>query len=253
MNIVSVALALLSFGPALQAAETAYSALRVVGREQGAGALNRVIEMRGRFGAPEPDIWRVTLEEGNARGGIRDIEVQRNRILSQKTPAARSGGSPMNFNSLNLDSEGAFTIANQEARKTNVAFDRIDYTLRGGAGGGAPVWTLDLLDRKAGKVGSFQIAADSGEVLRQNLRGNGDRDRDVADDRDAADAPRNRDRERDRDEESPKREQRYTAEGNPSLGVDDFLFNLGKRFERRGNQMKNFFTGRGFVDERERR
>src|SRR5437867_2269029 len=91
---------------AAHAAETAYTALRVVGKESGKEALNHVVELRGRSGSPDPAVWLVVLGEPRARGGIRELEVQRGKIIGERAPAARALGTAMNFNQLNLDSDG---------------------------------------------------------------------------------------------------------------------------------------------------
>src|SRR5258708_3386070 len=119
MRVLICTALFLAWALAASAAEsvpTAYSALRIVGKQNGAEALNRVLEVRGRFGAPEPETWRVTLEDPAARGGVRELEVQRGQIVGEKTPVGRAPGSPMNFNQLNLDSEGVFTVGNQEGQ-----------------------------------------------------------------------------------------------------------------------------------------
>ena len=227
---------------AATAADTAYSALRVIGKRDGQETLNRVIELRGRGGSPQPSAWKVTIDEPRARGGVREIDVQRGKIVGERTPTARSSGSPMNFNQLNLDSEGAFTIANQEAEKAGVPFDRVDYRLTSGTGGGAPVWALDLFDGKNGRMGSIEFAADSGTVLHRQLsrtpQSSSDLDdRAYLDDRRPPPPP-----SRSGDGEGSSRP------GEPFRSVPDFFHRLGKRFEKRSHQLENFFTGKGGRD-----
>jgi len=230
------------------AQDTAYSALRVVGRSQGPGSLNRVLELRGRAGSPQPAVWKITLDEPSARGGVREIEVQRGKIISERAPtSARTAGSPMNFNQLNLDSEGAFTVANQEAQKASTPFDHVDYVLRSGTGGGAPVWLLDFTDSKLGRAGSIEIAADSGTILRKDI-GLGrlrqpDDDRAFLNDR-VNPPPR---------PSAPRSDEGgYSTPGEPFRSPADFFHRLGKRFEKRSGQMENFFTGKGATADRQR-
>ena len=102
------------------------------------------------------------IDDPNARGGVRKIEVRGGRITGERTPTGRDYGPQMNFNQLNLDSDGAFTVANQEAEKRGIPFDRLDYTLSSGVGRGAPLWTIELFEGKSGRVGTLRIAADSG-------------------------------------------------------------------------------------------
>jgi len=220
---------------ALQASDTAYSALRVVGKRDGQAILNHVVEVRGHNGTPQPPVWTVLIDDSRARAGVRELEVQRGKIVSERTPTSHGVSSPMNFNQLNLDSEGAFTIANQEAQKTNVQFDHIDYLLRAGTGGGAPVWQMDLFAGPNGHVGSIDIAADSGTVLRRNF----DRGHAGEDDHAYLDDHRNPPPSYQGSDEG------FSKSGEPFRSVPDFFHRLGKRFEKRGHQLENFFTGKG--------
>ena len=226
-----------------QAADTAYSALRVIGKRDGQEVLNRVVELRGRAGNPNPPVWKVIIDEPRARGGVREIEVQRGKIIGEKTPTSRNVGAPMNFNQLNLDSEGAFTIANQEAQKERVAFDRIDYTLKSGTNGGAPVWELELFDGSNGRMGLVAIAADSGTVLHRQLdrapRNSGADDRAYLDDRrNPPPPPRYQDGDMDRNYD------RDRADGPSPGSLPAFVNRVGRHFQKRGRQIENFFTGK---------
>ncbi|MES2571575.1 MAG: hypothetical protein V4710_16160 [Verrucomicrobiota bacterium] len=257
-----------------RAADTAYSALRLIGKQSGADSLNRVIEVRGRGGAPTPAVWKVILEEPRARGGIREVEVQRGKIIAERTPVGRPLGTPMNFNQLNLDSEGAYTIATQEAEKTGVVFDRVDYVLRSGTRNSAPIWDLQLHSARRGMVASLQLAADSGTVLQQegfNVRNNRPAPRDdqrppappVYEDRDyvergpVAEDDRGRyerrseyrryerrsDYRRDEEPEAGYADEQYDERRDRIHNVPSFLRRVGKHFEKRGVQIKNFFVG----------
>lgn len=228
-----VFLALLLLAPvAARANDTAYTALRVLGKRD-AAALNNVVEVRGRMGAPQPDVWKVVVDDKQARGGVREVEVQRGRIVAERTPMSRGLGSRMNFNQLNLDSDGVFTVVNQEAQKQSIAFDHLDYLLKAGTGGGAPVWEVQLYEGSA-SAGRMAIAADSGSILDAALvRATG-----------GSRIPREDyqpiDRRPPPDEERGG-QKRWSDPGEPFQGPDDFFHRLGKRFERRGNQLKKFF------------
>ena len=149
--------------------DSAYKALRVAGGGDQA-LLNHVIEVKGVKGDPQPPVWKIVVDDPNARGGVRELEVSGGKIISEHTPvrnyAGSSAGVAMDFKRLNLDSEGAFTIANQEASKRNTGFDSIDYVLRGDDQTNAPVWVLRLLDTKEVNVGTIYISADNGAVIR---------------------------------------------------------------------------------------
>lgn len=234
---------------AAHAADTAYSALRVVGRQHGKDALNRVVEVRGRSGTPEPAVWKIVLDEPRARGGVREVEVQRGRIIAERTPVGGSVGAPMNFNQLNLDSEGAFAVVNQEAQKAGVPFERVDYSLRSGPRGSAPIWELQLFSRSEGEVANIQIAADSGAIVRQSgLTMRGGRPYPRYDDRSRADEDRyadDREYGRPRGDYRRDDDRRYDEmeEREPIRDVPSFFRRVGQHFQRRGVQIKRFFTG----------
>jgi len=226
--------------------DTAYKALRVFGKQQGESLLNKVTELRGRNGVPQPQVWKVVAADSSARGGLTEAEIQRGKIIGLRTPTARGGSSvPMDLNRLNLDSDGAFTVADQEMQKQTIPFDRIDYVLRSPAPHQAPIWTLDLFDRGT-KVATMQIAADSGALLDKQTFAPSRPSQDYSNDRDYVDGPKppsDHDRRHRDDDRYANEDGRWSHSGEPFRGVDDFFHRLGKRFERRGNQLKNFFTG----------
>ncbi len=240
MKVHLLALCTLLAPLAAHAADTAYTALRVVGKKDRT-TLNRVLEVRGRNGTPQPDVWKITVEEPQARGGLREYEVQRGRVIAQRTPTGRSYGGVMNFGQLNLDSDGVFTIVNQETQEQGIVFSRLEYLLKAGTGGGAPVWQVDLFDGSR-STGRMVIAADSGAVL----------DRSFQSDAGRAPEPRStRSRTdddayyagRDREDLPPVSNGRYSERGEKFRSVEDFFHRLGKRFERRSDQLKKFFVG----------
>ncbi len=218
----------------LQAADTAYSALRVYGKKEGEQALYRVVELRGKGGTPQPTSWKLTIDDPRARGGVREIDVKGGRISGERTPVGRDFGAPMNFTQLNLDSDGVFTVANQEAEKLGIPFDRLDYTLHSGSGGGAPIWTVELFEGRNGRVGTLRIAADSGAIVEKNFsserRFEGDRAY-VEPDRRRAPEPNRRTSE-------------YREERDPGEEIGAFFNRVGRHFQKRGRQLSNFFTGK---------
>ncbi len=228
----------------VEPAATAYTALRVVGKESGQGALKRVIEMRGRSGAPQPAVWKIVLSEPGARGGVREVDVQRGRVIGERTPVARGPvGEAMDFSRLNLDSDGVFTIVNQETQKTGQTFDRLDYSLRSGSGGGAPVWTVELFDGRRGKVGTMLLAADSGAVLEQSRSSVSAGD--IASDREYARGnPPPLVAQDDNVYRGQSQDSRYSQPGERFRSLPDFFHRLGNRVVRHGEHLENFFTGK---------
>jgi hypothetical protein len=237
MNKTLLTLALAAL-PALAHADydTAYTALRVFGKKFGDSALNRVVSVTGRNGTPQPAVWKVTAQDSTARGGLLEAEIQRGKVIAQRTPTARGPAAAMNFSQLNLDSDGAFTIANQEMQKQGVQFDRLDFHLRAPTASQPPIWHVDLFDRGT-RVASFELAADSGAILERQIsrelvpKPGPSSDRDFLTGR-----PPQRGPVADQD-----RPDNWSRPGEPFRGVGDFFHRLGKRFERRGDQLKHFF------------
>ena len=162
---------LLAAGP-----DSAYQALRVVGTQRGQDALKHVIELEGRGGVPQPIIWRVVLDDPAASGGVRELDVAHGKIVAEHTPVrAYSGaaaGALIDFHKLNLDSSGAFTVAEKEAQTAHLGFDSVDYTLRTGDGPNAtPVWVIHMVDASRHSVGTMSLAADTGEIVSSDLYG----------------------------------------------------------------------------------
>lgn len=155
--------------------DSAYQALRAIAAVRDQSVLNRVTEVKGLSGTPQPDKWTVVLDDPLARGGVREIEVANGHIVSERTPVKAYSGVgeavSMNFQKLNLDSEGAFTVADDVARKANIGFEAVDYVLRCDDTNSAPTWVLQLLDENRHSVGTVSIAADSGMVVSKSFGG----------------------------------------------------------------------------------
>ena len=165
----SFAALLLFVTPALaQENATAYEALRVVGSELGRGALNRVVTIAGVKGNPQPEKWKIVLEDPNG-GGVREVDVADGKIDSEHRPsrsvAGSTEGATIDTSRLNLDSSGAYEVASHTAELSHANFATADYTLRTDERG-EPVWIVTLLSRSSRPVGTIHIGAMRGTVKR---------------------------------------------------------------------------------------
>src|SRR5205823_7475569 len=166
----SVAALLLLVSPALaQQNATAYEALRVVARQSGRGVLNHIVSITGVQGNPQPEKWKIILEDSRAAGGVRDLEVADGRIASEETASRTLTGSTegarIDMARLNLDSSGAYAVASHTAEASHARFATADYTLRTDERG-EPVWIVTLLNRSSRPVGTIYIGANRGTVKR---------------------------------------------------------------------------------------
>ncbi|MEP7015225.1 MAG: hypothetical protein ABI925_07280 [Verrucomicrobiota bacterium] len=147
---------------------TAYEALRIVGSQMGRDHVNRVISVSGSEGNPQPETWKILLDDSRARGGVREVEVAGGRVVSERTPVrsvtGSSEGATIKTAHLNLDSSGAFSVASHTAEKSNTQFETASYTLRTDEHGD-PVWIVTLENRSR-PVGTIYIGANRGVVTR---------------------------------------------------------------------------------------
>src|SRR6266487_1345503 len=148
---------------------TAYEALRVVGKQLNRDFVSHVISVSGLDGDPQPKTWKILLDDPRARGGVREIEIANDQIVSERTPvrsvAGSSEGATINTSRLNLDSSGAYAVASHTAQKSNTRFATVSYTLRTNEGGD-PVWIVTLENESARPVGTIHIGANRGNVTR---------------------------------------------------------------------------------------
>jgi hypothetical protein len=179
---------------------TAYNALRVVGNQFSRDAINHVISVTGTDGTPQPKTWKVLLADKAARAGVREIEVSNGRIVSERTPVrtvvGSTEGATINTSHLNLDSNGAYSVASRTADKSNTQFDTATYTLRTDERG-EPIWVVTLQNASHRPVGTIHIGANRGTVVRTEGMFNGasmdqvvtadDADRDLGDEDDTDD------------------------------------------------------------------
>jgi len=161
-----VALLLLATPALAQENATAYEALRVVSSEMGRGALNQVVSITGVKGNPQPEKWKIILENPDGRG-VRELEVADGKIGSEHRPgrsvAGSTEGATINTSQLNLDSSGAYEVASHTANLSHANFATVDYALRTDERG-EPTWIVTLLSRSSRPVGTIHIGAMRGAV-----------------------------------------------------------------------------------------
>ncbi len=148
---------------------TAYEALRVAGRQLGRDALDHIVTITGVEGNPQPEKWKIILEDPDARGGLREVEIANDRITSEREPgrsvAGSTEGARLNTARLNLDSSGAYAVASHTAEVSHTGFATADYTLRTDERG-EPTWVVTLLNKSSRPVGTIYIGATRGTVRR---------------------------------------------------------------------------------------
>lgn len=172
MKFISVltSFALLAFTVSSFAADTAYTALNAVGKVKGQAYLDNLLDLEGLDGSSQPGTWRLIFEDSTSRGGFREVEVRGGEIISQSTPLKSPFGSSdrVNLDHLQLDSDGAFTLAEREANKEGISFATANYLLQ--ADSGKPVWRVQLLNSGGNVVQTLRISAKTGDVIGGHTR-----------------------------------------------------------------------------------
>ncbi len=150
-----------------QEQSTAYDALLVVGKQFSRAAVQRIISVTGVDGDPQPVRWTVLIADRRSPSGVRELQVANGRIVSNRP--GEGGGTAkrvtIKTSQLNLDSSGAFTVANHTADQSHTNFDRVAYTLRTSERG-TPVWIVTIQDKTRRPLGTIHIAANRGNVTR---------------------------------------------------------------------------------------
>jgi hypothetical protein len=146
---------------------TAYTALRLIGNLRGEETLKQVLAVSGESGNPQPGMWTVVLEDPAARGGVRELQIVSNQVASERTPVSSelAGGKTIDLNQLNLDSDGAYQVAQEEAKKNGASFDQVNYRLFIDSDSGKPLWVVHLVDTQQQDVGIVKVAADNGTLV----------------------------------------------------------------------------------------
>jgi hypothetical protein len=154
---------------------TAYTALRLVGNLRGEETLKQVLAVSGESGNPQPGMWTIVLDDPGARGGVRELQIVSNQVASERTPVSSelAGGKTIDLNQLNLDSDGAYQVATEEAKKNGVSFGQANYRLTVDSGTGKPLWAVHLLDSQNQDVGTVKVAADNGALVSSSDWANG--------------------------------------------------------------------------------
>src|SRR2546423_14232843 len=147
---------------------TAYEALRVVGREFGRDALHQIVSITGTRGNPQPEKWKIVLEDPQG-GGVREVEVADGNVASDDKAegdvAGVAEGGTVDLSRLNLDSSGAYAVVSHTAKGSHTSFATTDYTLRTDDRG-EPMWIVTLQSKSLHPIGTIYIGGGRAAVPR---------------------------------------------------------------------------------------
>jgi hypothetical protein len=132
--------------------------------------LQRVFEMTGAGGDPQPLEWRITTHDPVVKSALHEFWIGGRRAtdegLNDDFYPERLPKGFFNRARLKLDSTEAFALAEGLARESRIGFDLVNYKLHCREYSDEPVWTLTLLDDEEEIVGSVHVSAETGNVIR---------------------------------------------------------------------------------------
>ena len=147
---------------------TAYEALRVLGSEFGRDALQQIVSIRGTKGDPQPETWKIVVEDPQHRG-VRQLEIAHGKIDSDneadRDVAGSAEGATIDVSRLNLDSSGAYAVASHTAEASHIRFATADYVLRTDDRG-EPMWIVTLRNSSSHPIGTIYVGGTRGTVRR---------------------------------------------------------------------------------------
>ncbi|NNE90109.1 MAG: hypothetical protein HKN23_00530 [Verrucomicrobiales bacterium] len=145
-------------------------ALNWISKEYGDQSVEWLVEMRGFGGIPQPIEWEILAYDQRAPRKLRWFVAGGGRVKDDGIDTAhypeRPPGGYLSRESVRINSEKAFKIVENEARKAKVGFDRVDYFLRVREFSREPIWRLELKDADRMLAGKIYLSAKTGEVLR---------------------------------------------------------------------------------------
>ena len=129
-----------------------------------------VVEIRGAAGTPQPVGWTFVvhdprsptqLSEYSISGGVVTPTGPNRQFYPRQEPAGY-----FDLSKVEVDSVGAFRIAERAAGLAKVGFDSVDYKVRARELGEDPIWVLTLRARRGEPLGIVTQSARSGKLLR---------------------------------------------------------------------------------------
>ena len=150
-----------------QANGSAYDALRTVGNQLNRDFVNHVISVSGIDGNPQPATWKIWIDDKSQAGNLREVVVTNGRVASQRMRPAvgKANTATIDPSKLNLDSSGAYEVANRTADSSHVPFALVSYTLRTDERG-SPTWIVTLQNQNRRALGTIYVGATKGTVTR---------------------------------------------------------------------------------------
>ena len=177
----TVAIATLMCATAWAGEKTAFDLAKEADKHVGEDAKGKVVQIRSEksVGTMTPNIWYVVLYDTDATAKATEVKFGAGQKLSVKRPArvlefGMRDHLPLDKDKLKVDSDEAIKTATTEPLVKNLKLTASRLTLEKWEG--QPVWKVRLWaeklrdSRKDADIGEVIIAADTGKVLKNDLK-----------------------------------------------------------------------------------
>jgi len=153
------------------AAHTSQEALEALERRYGAENFTHIVSMTGSDGAPSPSEWWIVVRDLRMPSTLHTYWSGDRRVTDEGEnrdyyPRRMPDGF-VNRAKLQIDSNQAFTVVEQEAAKMRIGFNEVSYELKAITLTDEPVWNLNLIDARGYFVGIVSVSGRTGNVLRK--------------------------------------------------------------------------------------
>lgn len=177
----TLALAAVTCATAWAGEKTAFDLAKEADKHVGEDAKGKVVQIRSEksVGTMTPNIWYVVLYDTDATAKATEVKFGAGQKLSVKRPArvlelGFKDHLPLDKDKLKVDSDEAIKTASSEPLVKNLKLTASKLTLEKWEG--QPVWKVRLWaeklrdSRKDADIGEVIIAADTGKVLKNDLK-----------------------------------------------------------------------------------
>ncbi|MEZ5432955.1 MAG: hypothetical protein R3F31_17720 [Verrucomicrobiales bacterium] len=170
ITLVCLVFGLIS-GASVNGQQPGGATLKVFAKEQGTVNLSRAVGMVGFYGQHQPQMWRILVMDPVSPAHLREYLMQGGHVVGERRFERTSDQDypsiPLRMETIKVDSDRAFVIADAAARQAGVGFDGIHYQLRCRDLRNEPIWMMNLIDQMQRPVGTVYVSAQSGETIRK--------------------------------------------------------------------------------------
>ncbi len=163
--ILSMALCCAASAALPEAGEnTALGAIKLLPK----GAAARIALLEAREAKPAPDRWHILIHDPKEENGVHEYvvaggEVVASRSLSQF--AESLSAEDVFGDAIKIDSDRVAKLAQQYAEANNLVLFEMNFELKKGGAGAAPLWNVTCFDPEGKEIGHLVLTATKGTVL----------------------------------------------------------------------------------------